>query len=79
MASASVILYRRSARNVRKINRSLQTASEKLERWLDRATQAKRLDPSKVQASAVPLFDTMKNFMREEERALSDLIGAASQ
>lgn len=78
MADRRLVAYRKSARNLNMINRTLQSTSEKLERWLDRARVAKRVDPMKVKATAVPLFDAMKERIREEERALTDLLGIAA-
>lgn len=78
MADQRVILYRKSARNLNQINRTLQSTSEKLERWLDRARSAKRIDASRIRASAVPLFDAMKARMQEAERAFADLLRVAS-
>ena len=78
MADARLIAYRKSARNLNQINRTLQSTSEKLERWMDRARSAKRIDVSKIRTSAVPLFDSMKERMREAERAFADLLDVAS-
>lgn len=79
MADARLTLYRKSARNVRRINRTLQTTSEKLERWLDRAVKGKRIDVTKVRASATPLFDAMKTTMRDEEAAITDMVNIAAE
>jgi len=78
MADARLVSYRKAARNLNNIIRTLQSTSERLERWLDRARSAKRIDVRKIRESAVPLFDSLKGRMREAESALSDLIGVAS-
>lgn len=78
MADARLVAYRKSARNLNNVLRTIQSTSEKLERWLDRARTAKRIDVRKIRESAVPLFDAMKSRMQEAERALSDLIGVAA-
>lgn len=79
MADQRLILYRKAARNLNQINRTLQTTSEKLERWMDRARQAKRIDVRNIRSAAVPLFDSMKERVREMERALADLLNIAAQ
>jgi hypothetical protein len=70
--------FRASCRNARKINRSLQTQSEKLERWLDRnVTRKARVDREKVEI-LIPMFDAIKSQYLGLEKALADVISVAS-
>jgi len=70
--------FRAACRNARKINRSLQTQSEKLERWLDRnVTRKARVDGEKVQL-VIPMYDSIKAQFFGLEKALADVISVAS-
>ena len=70
--------YRAAARNARKINRTLQSSSEKLETWLDRQVSRKaRVDPEQVRL-VIPKFDAIKAQYFGLEKAMADLISVAS-
>lgn len=70
--------YKAAARNARKINRSLQSRSEKLETWLDRHVNRKaRIDPEKAQGSYA-LFQGIQAQYNALEKALADLVNVAS-
>ncbi len=70
--------FRAACRNARKVNRALQTQSEKLERYLDRNVVRKaRVDPDKVRI-LIPMFDAIKAQYSGLEKALADVISVAS-
>jgi hypothetical protein len=70
--------FKAACRSARKVNRSLQTQSEKLERWLDRNVVRKaRVDPEKVRI-IIPMFDAIKSQYLGLEKALADVISIAS-
>ncbi len=68
-------LYRTAVRNARKINRSLQTDSEKLERWMDRNVNAKRPDRGRVLNFLQPSLAQIKSATQALEKALADVLG----
>ena len=68
-------LYRAAVRNARKINRSLQTESEKLERWMDRNTNAKRPDRGRVLNFLQPSISALKSSVQALDKALADVLG----
>lgn len=70
-------LYRAAARNARKLNRTLQTNSEKLERWLDRAVVRKaRIDWDKA-GLVEPLYKATEDALWALQKALADMISVA--
>lgn len=68
-------LYRAAVRNARKINRSLQTNSEQLERWMDRNANAKRPDRGRVLNFLQPSITKLKADVQALEKALADVLG----
>ncbi len=68
-------LFRTAVRNARKINRSLQTESERLERWMDRNADAKRPDRGRVLNYLQPTITRLKADMAALEKALADVLG----
>jgi hypothetical protein len=70
-------VFRAAARNARKLNRTLQTKSEKLETWLDRAVNRKaRIDYDKAMVAS-PLYQDIVGALSALERGMVDVIQAA--
>lgn len=72
--SAQLRAFRLSARNLRRENRTLQTLSEKLERWLDKAVSRKRLSPREAQQVVVPLVDSVTAQATAVQKSAADLV-----
>ena len=68
-------LYRTAVRNARKINRSMQTESERLERWMDRNVDAKRPDRGRVLNYLQPSISRLKADIQALDKALADVLG----
>jgi protoheme ferro-lyase len=69
--------YRAAARVARKINRTLQSRSERLETFLDRHVARKAAINYDAAMGCKPLYEAVKDQVTALEKALADMVSVA--